>query len=304
MSESTTPIEAITGSVMSPSHFDWLDMKYRVRMRAFVSLCMPPVFSNLESQIKMMALRKQGYAPIMYFLDFRSGTTPIAFGRALENSHTLRLCRSAAEQRVFLHSRSVLRAKSRSHGPEALGYDDGSGAMVEAGTAEALHVITRPMAPPGERQVTTAPEELRLLKEHAWDGPMPSIENLSVPPEGYERLDLGAWAERTDVWGIPNTDINQHVNVQEYVRGGENAFTRALHGAGLPIARHHITRARLVFRRPFFPGQTYMIRATLYRRDNATQLQAGYYALENGKPAERPSSFLVYDGIIEDENAR
>ena len=309
MSQSNTPLDALSGASQSPAHFDLLDMTYRLRMRAFVGLCMPPIFANLEAQLRMMSLRKKGYAPIMFHLDFRSGATPVAFGRALENAHTLKLYRSITDrdnqpaatgtERIMFVSQSTIRAKARSHGPEALGFDDGSGAMVEAGSAEIMHIITKPVAAAGERQVTAVPDELQALKEHAWDRPLPSPENLGVPPEGYERLDAGSWSERVDVWGMPNTDINQHVNVQEYVMGGENQLTRLLHGAGLPIAKHRIARARLLFRKPFFPGQTYAIRAQLYRRGEHTQMQAGFYLLEGDQPSARASSFVVFDGELE-----
>ena len=310
MTERMTTLDALTGTGKTPTHFDLLDMTYRIRMRAFVGICMPPIFASLESHLKMMSLRKKGYAPIMFFLDFRSGATPIAFGRALENTHSLKLYRSITDrnnqpartgtERVMFVSDTTIRAKSRSHGPEALGFDDGSGAVIEAGSAQILHVITKPVAAPGERQVTEVPEELRALKEHAWDQPLPSVENLGMVPPGYERVDAGSWQERVDVWGMPNTDINQHVNVQEYVTGGENQMSRVLHGAGLPVTKHRIARARLLFRKPFFPGQSYAIRAQLFRRGQETRMHAGFHLLEDGQPAARASSFVVFDGVVED----
>lgn len=310
MSQAKPPLDALTGAGQTPAHFDLLDMTYRIRMRAFVGICMPPIFTSLNAHLKMMELRRKGIAPIMFHLDFRSGATPIAFGRGLTNEHSLRLYRSVTDahnqpaangtERLMFVSRSVIRAKARSHGPEALGYDDGSGAIVEAGTAEIMHVITKPVSAPGERQVTSVPEELRVLAEHRWDKPIPSVEAMSVAPAGYTPVDAGAWGERIDAWGMPNTDINQHVNVQEYVMGAENQFTRVLHGAQLPVTKHRIARARLLFRKPFFPGQGYALRARLYRRGGETQMQAGFYALENGEPAARASAFVVFDGAIED----
>lgn len=307
MSQNDDRLDALTGSAHVPSHFDHLDMHYRLRMRAFVGLCMPSVFASLEAHLKMMSLRKRGYAAIMYYLDFTSGTTPLAFGRGVTNEHTLRLYRSSGDGangggigRLFFCTRNVLKARARSHGPEALGFDDGSGELIEAGTAEILHVITRPLAPPGERQVAAVPEELRRLHEHRWQRPWPSPETLGVAPEGYARVDAGAAHERTDVWGLPNTDINQHVNVQEYVMGAENQFTRLLHVAGLPVARHHIARAQLVFRKPFFPGESYRVRAELWRRDERTRMHAGFYPDADGG-GERPSAFVVFEGVIEDE---
>src|SRR5690606_19085499 len=150
---------------------------------------------------------------------------PLAFGRGITNEHSTRLFRSVTAragnpaergvERFLLCSHNLLRSKARSHGPEALGLDDGTRPAIEAGTAEIVHVLTRPLAPPGERQVTALPEELRRLREHRWERPWPTPESLSVPPEGYERVTLGPAEERADVWGLPNTDINQHVNATE-----------------------------------------------------------------------------------------
>jgi hypothetical protein len=90
------PLDALTGAGRTPTHFDLLDMSYRIRIRAFVGIVMPPIFRSLDEHLKMMALRKQGYAPIMFSLDFRSAGTPIAFSRSLDNEHTLKLFRSIA----------------------------------------------------------------------------------------------------------------------------------------------------------------------------------------------------------------
>lgn len=308
MSPSNGPLDALTGSAHVASHFDHLDMSYRLRMRAFVGLCMPSVFASLEAHLRMMSLRKRGYAAIMYYLDFTSGTTPLAFGRGVTNEHSLMLYRSITDrsgnpadqglERVLFCTSNVLKSRARSHGPEALGFDDGTGELIEAGTAEIIHVITRPLAPPGERQVTSVPEELQRLREHRWQQPWPSAETLGVAPEGYERIELGPVQERTDVWGLPNTDINQHVNVVEYVMGAENQFTRLLHAAGLPVARHHIGRARLVFRKPFFPGEQYRLRAELWRGGDRTRMHAGFYPDDASSDA-RASAFVAFDGRLE-----
>ena len=309
MSQQNAVLDAITGGGDTPSQFDHIDMSYRLRIRAYVGICMPPIFMSLNEHLKMMEMRKQGIASIMFYLDFVNGATPVAFGRKLRTNHSLKLYRSITDQnnqpvrsgteRLMFVSDSIITARARSHGHESLGFDDGSGAIIEAGRARILHVLTKPVAPPSERQVTIVPESLRNLKEHAWNEPLPSIEAMSQPPAGYTRGDAGHWAERRDVWGMPNTDINQHVNVQEYITGGENQFSRVLHGAGVPLEKHRIARARFLFRKPFFPGQEYLLRAQLYRRDDLTHMAAGYYLLENGTPSSRPSTFVTLDGALE-----
>src|SRR5204863_10101352 len=131
----TTPLDAVTGTGETPSHFDCLDMSYRLRMRAFVGICMPPIFATLNTDLKMMSLRKKGIAQIMFYLDFKSGAPPIAFGRKLTVQHTMKLHRSITDdnnrparsgtERLLLDSRSVIRGQARSHGTDSLGFDDG-----------------------------------------------------------------------------------------------------------------------------------------------------------------------------------
>jgi hypothetical protein len=310
MQQPSPTLDAITGGGDTPSQFDHIDMTYRLRIRAYVGICMPPIFLSLNEHLPMMQLRKSGVASIMFYLDFTNGGTPIAFGRRLRTKHSLKLYRSvtdknnqpapAGTERLMFVSDSTITARARSHGNETLGFDDGSGAIVEAGTARILHVLTKPVAPVAERQVVDVPAELHSMKEHRWDQPLPSVEGLSRPPPGYERVDAGKRETRSDVWGMPNTDINQHVNVQEYIMGGENQVSRVLRGAGLPLEKHRIARARFLFRKPFFPGQEYAIQARLFRRDHLTQMQAGYHLLEGSEPAARASTFVVLDGVIED----
>jgi hypothetical protein len=303
----TPLLDALTGVSDVSATFDHLDMSYRLRMRAFIGICMPPIFATMNSHFGMMALRAQGIAPIMFFLDFQGGPTPIAFGRKLTVEHRLQLFRSIADadhqpasegtQRLLLVSESSIRARARTLGPEALGFDDGSGPLVEAGTARIMHVITRPVAGPADRQVTEVPPAMSALCEQLWQHPFPSVEGLGTPPAG---LDLQRDTEQSSgVWGLPNTDINQHVNVQEYIMGAENQFSRLLHDAALPVDRHRIRRARLLFRKPFFPGQPYTVRAQLYRRGGETQMHAGFHLQSGTQPSPRPNAFAVYDGLIE-----
>jgi hypothetical protein len=309
MQQHDTILDAITGGGDTPSQFDHIDMSYRLRIRAYVGICMPPIFMGLNEHLRMMDLRRAGIASIMFYLDFTNGATPIAFGRRLRTKHSLKLCRSITDnnnqpaqtgtERLMLVSDSVITARARSHGNDTLGFDDGSGTIVEAGSARILHVLTKPVAPPSERQVVAVPAELRKLEEHRWNEPMPSVEGLSRPPPDYERVGAREWEQRRDVWGMPNTDINQHVNVQEYIMGGENQLTRVLYGAGLPIEKHRIARARFLFRKPFFPGQEYVVRAQLYRRGELTHMQAGYYLVEGTEPSARASTFMVLDGALE-----
>ena len=64
MPPSSTALDALTGAGETPAHFDHLDMNYRIRMRAFVGICMPPIFTTLNTHIKMMPLRNKLLPPL------------------------------------------------------------------------------------------------------------------------------------------------------------------------------------------------------------------------------------------------
>jgi len=298
--------DALIGTRTQALAFEHLDMRRRLRLRAFVGLCMPLVFETLHAEVGLFALRRRGYAPVSFYLDFTAGEAALAPGSTLALDYAIRLARSAPEGagasgagRLMFVSQIDLRAAA----PESdAGAQSDAGAerpTVPAGSARIVHVLTRPAARAGEHRVETVPEELRGLKEHRWEEPLPSLASLERAPDGYAPLEAGPWAESQDVWGLPNTDVNQHVNVKEYVMGAENQFTRLLHGAGLPVAGHRIARARLLLRKPFFAGQTYALRAALYRRNAHTRMHAGFYLLDAAQPAPRASSFVVCDGVLE-----
>jgi len=165
----------------------------------------------------------------------------------------------------------------------------------------ALHVITRPVAPPGERQVLAVPEALRGLREHPWEGPYPSLELLQTVPPGYQERASGPWQELRSVWALHNTDVNQHVNVHEYLMSMENHFARMLFGANLPLARHRIARTDILFRKPFFLGDAHAIRARLFSDGRHTLLLGGLHRVEpEGGLEPRPSVCARMEGELEE----
>ncbi|HYW04953.1 MAG TPA: hypothetical protein VFA86_13525 [Gammaproteobacteria bacterium] len=311
MNDSSEMIDSLTGQAKVPTTFERLDMAFRLRIRGFVGICMPPMFADLERRFPMTGMRRVGIAPVLYFVDFRNTPAPLSFGRSLHTDFTLRLCRSHSDrdgrpvpagtgvERLMFESRTRIRGRLQPGGRANLGYATEDSELVEAGSARVLHVITRPAGPPEQRQVTTVPEALHGLREHAWAEPLPTVEALAEIPEGHEPVDTGGWETYRGVWGMPNTDINQHVNVLEYIMGLENQYTRQLHAGGLAVKGHRITRARMLFRKPFFPAQPYVIRSQLYRHGPDTMMVGGFYLLgDDGKVAQRPSVFTAMEGVL------
>ncbi|HYW91533.1 MAG TPA: hypothetical protein VFA95_03555 [Gammaproteobacteria bacterium] len=311
MDEPGKMIDSLTGQAKVPTTFEQLDMAFRLRVRGFVDICMPPMFGELERRFPMTGMRRLGIAPVLYFVDFRNTSASLSFGRSLHVDFALRLYRSHSDhegrpvspgtgsERLMFESRTRIRGRRQSGGRANLGYATEDSELVEAGSARMLHVITRPAGPPEQRHVTTVPEALHGLREHALAEPLPTVEALAEVPDGYLPVDTGGWETYRGVWGMPNTDINQHVNVLEYIMGLENQYTRQLHSGGLAVEGHQITRARMLFRKPFFPAQPYVIRSQLYRRGPDTLMVGGFYLLgDDGKVTQRPSVFAAMEGVL------
>lgn len=304
MTESQTR-DCIEGQGSDTLHFEELDQRFHLKIRSFIQLCMPPIFSTLDRDYDLRGLRRDGVAPIMFFLQFESEPRALAFGGRVETPFQVRLHRatlppaerSSPQQpdRLLLDMRIDVQAQAGSGNPLVVGED--AGEVVRAGRMRALHVLTRPVAPKGERVVAQVPAQLAALQEHTFPEPYPTLDGLRQVPEGFDKRETGHWREFRSVWGSSNTDINQHVNVHEYIRGAENHFARMLFGAGLPVEAHRIDRADILFRRPGFMGMAFGIRGSLHTRGSQTLLLAGVHRLtEAGGLDPVPSVFARMEG--------
>ncbi|MCZ6556647.1 MAG: hypothetical protein O7A69_02590 [SAR324 cluster bacterium] len=278
-------MDYFSGSGRAELNFGDLDLNYRLKTRAFIDICMPPMFTGLERRFPMLALRKVGIAPIMYYVDLQAGAAPLAFGWDVRSSFSVSIQRamrgSAAEggSRLFLDMRSTLQAHLGSGSAAALGFEKEKGALTEVGSCQVVQVITRPLAPPGERAVTELPEELGEFNLLEWDAPYPNIALMHEAPGGYRQAVVEAAPRFDAIWGLCNTDINQHVNVHEYIMAAENHFNRLAHLEGLPLERHRIRRIQMVFRQPFFPGQAYGVDGRLWLNGAESMFTGGVYAI-------------------------
>jgi len=298
-----TGLDSFKGTSEGRAGFGELDLNHNLKARAFINLCMGQAFSGLEKRVKLFRLREQGITPIMYYIDIQAAPTPISFGRPLTVDYEIKLQRSGegAERRLLLNFDSVVTGYRSVGVSGKLGYEPERGPAVQVGRVQVLQVFTRPLAPPGERRVTEVPEELRMLKVHPWEAPYPSEALLKELPEGYAEVESAPPAQVNGVWGLPNTDINQHVTMMEYIMGLENLFSGLVFAAGLPLARHRIAREQLIFRRPFFPGDLYQLQGRLWRKGEKTMFQGGIFAVEGeGVPAPRASVSVSYEGSLEE----
>lgn len=317
----TEPMDAITGEDQGRLTFEEIDQHYHLKTRSFIRLCMSPVFKNLDRNVDLESLREAGIIPVMFHLQFEAYPVPLAFNAKVRTNHTVRLCRARAPgrdgrpgaggDRLLLDMDIAVSAEGGLGDSQALGGGGGTGEMVAAGRMRGVHVMTRPVAAPGERQLTGTPEPLRVLREHPWEEPYPTPELLLTPPEGYEEQDAGEWARQRSVWGLHNTDINQHVNVHEYTTEMEDHCNRMLFGAGLPVERHRIGKLSILFRKPFFKGDPHAMQGRLFTeaavaaegaKDGRTMMLGGIHRFDpEGGIDPRPSVAARIEGEFYDD---
>jgi hypothetical protein len=127
---------------------------------------------------------------------------------------------------------------------------DASGTMLARGTM--LNVFTRYDPDPARRRVTELPPELGL-------GSLPS--RVIQVPRVEDLVDLSRKPEFEDAqnhaWHYGQTDPNRHINGSVYLRMMQEFVADVLHGAGHDLKRLYAARARIVYRKPGFRGETY-----------------------------------------------
>jgi hypothetical protein len=279
-------IDVLAGSEERVPDFRDIDQRFRLKLRAYVDTSMSGVFRRLAKEIPLGDMRRNGVYPIMYYMQFRPEPVPLAFGRPLRTDFEARLRRyrpspehaspgAPSSDRLLLDVTFDLMGLRGSGKPEEMGGAHGE-PDAKAGWGRIVQVITRPFAPPGERQVTEMPAEYRRFREHAWESDYPAWELLarvphyfSQPPDEIPSVE--------SMWGLANTDINQHVNITEYISALENHQTRLLAAAGYDPLRQRIAVMEILFRAPFFAGETYRIWGQQRRRGDAMLFQGGIY---------------------------
>ena len=303
------PMPRLEGKGKGQLGFEELDQHYQIKIRSMIKLCMPPIFGALDRQFAVNSMRAEGTIPVMFYLEFESYPQPLAFNGRQEVDYQVALKRSVTPapperggspvQRLLFDMHMDLSAEEGSGDPQLLGGGTSSGRMVPAGRMRGVHVITRPVAPPDQRQVIDVPAQLRGLAEQPWDEPFPAIETLAQAPAGFAEVEVGTAVEQQSVWALHNTDINQHVNVHEYITALENHFARQLFAAKLPVARHHIARTDILFRKPSFMGEAHGARGRLFVAGERTVFLGGVHRVQaDGTLDPRPSVFARMHGKL------
>lgn len=291
-----------------------LDQHRNLKFRAFVQMVLKPVFDELEPTFGFRKMGLRGVAPGQYFQDFRNNPRPLGYGNIFERAHRIGLNRyvtheggdnreSRRVERLILETRAEFRAGEALGGASSVGFEPPLGDTVSAGRGRVLHVLTRPAAPPGQRQVRDVPEELRFLNEHDFEGPFPTVELLQQIDEDFEEVDLENIDGPVGIWGLPNSDVFQHVNALEYLYGMENRMTALFAETGLPLERVVARRSRVIFRRPSFVGERFSVRCRLFRRADEYIALGSYHKIDSGGTRdERPTVLLRFEVGMAEQN--
>ena len=282
-----------------------LDQRRNLKFRAFVLLVLRPLFDDLEEKFGFRKMGLGGVAPGQYYQDFRNIPRPRGYGSVFERKHRIGLNRCVRQEggsrdrarrrveRLILETRADLHAREVLGDPPSMGFEPALGDSVPAGLGRVLHILTRPAAPPGQRQVHDVPEELRFLKVHRFEEPFPTVELLQQIDDEFDEMDLGDVDGPVGIWGLPNSDVFQHVNALEYIFGMENRMTALLAAAGLPLERFVARRSQVIFRKPSFVGEMFTVRCRLFRRADEFIALGSFHKMDpGGARDERPSVAL------------
>lgn len=281
-----------------------LDQCRNLKFRAFVQLVLRPVFDELEPTFRFRNMGIRGVTPGQYYQDFQNFPRPQGYGGVFERIHRIGLSRCITHEgganrdtrrveRLILDTRAELHAKEALGEPPSVGFEPRLGDSVPAGHGRVLHVLTRPSAAPGQRQVRDVPEELMFLNEHDLEGTFPTVELLQHVGDDFEEFDLGDIDGPVSIWGLPNSDVFQHVNALEYIFGMENRMTDLLAGTGQPLERFVAKRSQVIFRKPSFIGERYSVRCRLFLHADDILALGSFHKIDpDGTRNERPSVVL------------
>jgi hypothetical protein len=166
---------------------------------------------------------------------------------------------------VPLATRALLVVRGHSHLARILDGDGGTRHIAREGVytvaredgtpvgrARFVNVFTRYDPDPARRRVIELPSELGLGTAPSRVIEVPRVESL-LPT--VQQPDFSEQAAR--VWHYTQTDPNRHVNGMEYLRGMEDFVSCGLAERGRDLRGLFPARARLVYRKPCFRGETY-----------------------------------------------
>jgi hypothetical protein len=160
--------------------------------------------------------------------------------------------------------------------------------------------LTRPFAPAAERRIADLPTELARLGEialGATDLPRTTLQDLALDRTDPRVLT----AEDVHVFHLDRTDSYHHVNTVVYAHLATDAVARRAWRAGLDVARLEFRDLTMMFRKPFFAGETADVDVELLA-DGAVVTAVARFTHRGGSgisAAVRMGAALVGQGSVE-----
>jgi hypothetical protein len=155
----------------------------------------------------------------------------------------------------------------------------------QIGSARMVNIFTRYDPDPARRRVTELPAELGLGPTPSRVIEIPGVESLA----DYSRKPDFADTE-SHVWHYGQTDPNRHVNGTAYLRSMEEFLADSLQRAGHNLARLYFARARVVYRKPCFRGETY--RHAAWFRSEAPLMLTGAFFKDSDPGGASPTTAI------------
>jgi hypothetical protein len=154
------------------------------------------------------------------------------------------------------------------------------------GRGRFVNAFTRYDPDPARRRVTELPAELGVGSVPSRVVTIPEVVDL-LPADGA-RPDFADDAPR--FWHYTQTDANRHVNGMEYLRSMEDFVSCALAARGDDLRTLYPSRARVLYRKPCFRGESYQRAA--WQCVDAPLVVAGAFR-KHGDPADAPPAVAI-----------
>jgi hypothetical protein len=300
-----TLVDSLETRVDVALSFADLDAQLRLKIRSTLGLFFPRLYAHFARDIDVAALRRKSIASVITAVDFERTLTPLPVGGVVDVRTSIRLCDLSAgtdaegRRRLGYEARFELRAVPGTGDPLRYREAVAGAEPIVCASGRVLFTMLRPTAPLIQRLITEVPPEVAHLAVHPLDRPHPSTESLSEVPGGFTELARRDRSEPPRLWGLHHTDVNQSVFTGDYVEALEDAFTELVHGSGQDVAAHQITRAALVFKKPFPAGSRAAVDAVVQRSGDRTLMIAGLHGFgSDGGVEPRPSLSARFDGHL------
>lgn len=238
--------------------------------------------------------RGDGVAPIPHLMHLETAGRQVALGTPLRQEYRFRLVAArqpnGALTRAHLVMNCALFARDASATAPAAG---------PLGSAEIWMALTRPFAPPGERQPDAVPAALRFLTEH----PLTAGELGSRPIESF-RCEAAATEQAVHdtlplAYHVDRSDLNRHVNMHVYPQQALDYLALGFHRSGGAAGRLRFRTVTVYFRRPFLPGDGAEVELDLAAAQERFRGAARFYhAPAAGSRSRKISMALLTSGVL------